>query len=233
MGSFLLMAPDPLEVEGLLEGFNQRGILWRPVQIGSLSCMSLPSIDMLLSTGGNGKSQFGVQAQYVIDRCPKAELLICAGTAGRLSDTLNIGDLVIGTATIEHDYKRRFSPKPVPQHDADVNRLAELVQVAGVTTFPFSVHVGLIASGDEDIVDPVRAAELRASTNALCVAWEGSGGARAARMSGIGFLELRAISDAADDDAARCFHDNAHGAMQNLVDFLLAWRAIGQPAARA
>jgi adenosylhomocysteine nucleosidase len=61
---------------------------------------------------------------------------------------VEIGDLVVATATVEHDYKERFNPESLPQHDADANGLGELIRVAGLTRFSFQVHFGLIASGD-------------------------------------------------------------------------------------
>jgi hypothetical protein len=39
--------------------------------------------------------------------------------------------------------------------------------------FPFRVHFGAIASGDEDIIDADRRVEVLVATRALCVAWEG------------------------------------------------------------
>jgi adenosylhomocysteine nucleosidase len=147
----------------------------------SLDCVLLPALEMLIAVGGNGKAQYGIQAQYLIDRCDGIELLVCAGAAGRLTDGLQIGDIVLGTATVEHDYKERFNPRPLPRYDASPGILSEFIRLAESMTFPFKVHFGVIASGDEDIVDPTRAAELRETTAALCVAWEGSGGARAAR----------------------------------------------------
>ena len=98
-------------------------------------------------------------------------------------------------------------------------------------TFPFNVHFGVIASGDEDIVDPTRAAELRETTNALCVAWEGSGGARAARLNDVGFIEMRGITDGADGDAARFFHENVKDVMFNAVELMVAWSITRQSAA--
>jgi adenosylhomocysteine nucleosidase len=101
-----------------------------------------------------------------------------------------------------------------------------LISLAGSTPFSFRVHSGAIASGDEDIVDPIRAAELREATDALCVAWEGSGGARAARLNGLGFIEVRGITDAADGDAARFFRDNITDVMFNVVELLVAWAVV-------
>src|SRR5207302_4504673 len=54
---------------------------------------------------------------------------------------------------------------------------------------------------------PARAAELQEATGALCVAWEGAGAARAARFSGLHFLEVRAITDGANHTAAVDFQD--------------------------
>ena len=149
------------------------------------------------------------------------------GAAGSLSDTLRIGDVVVASVTVEHDYKNRFNTKPLPCHDGDPRQLQRFTRAAAMTGSDFQVHFGTVASGDEDIVDAVRAAEVRAATGALCVAWEGSGGARAARLSGIGFCELRGISDMADGHAARDFHSNLRVVMSNVVHLLLAWHAAG------
>ena len=58
--------------------------------------------------------QFAVQAQYLIDRFPSVELVIGAGAAGSLAPELSIGDVVVGTETVEHDYRQR--PCQVEQH---------------------------------------------------------------------------------------------------------------------
>ena len=222
MASILVLAPDREEAAALVQGFVGRGIHHENVRIGTLDCTSLRPLDMLLAVGGIGKAQYGIQAQYLIDR-ERTDLLACVGAAGRLSEEVQIGDIVVGTATVEHDYKNRFTQQPSPRHDASPDVLREFVQLAKSTAFPFQVHFGAIASGDEDIVDPIRAAELRIATNALCVAWEGSGGARAARLNGIRFIEVRGITDAADSHAARFFHDNVSGVMFNVVELMLAW----------
>ena len=124
---------------------------------------------------------------------------------------------LFGTVTVEHGYKERFNPRPSPRYDARPDTLSEFIRLAESLAFPFKVHFGVIASGDEDIVDPARAAELRETTNALGVAWEGSGGARAARLNDIGCIEMRGITDGAYGDAARCFHDNLNDVMFNVV----------------
>jgi adenosylhomocysteine nucleosidase len=115
--------------------------------------------------------------------------------------------------------------------------LQEFRETVRTNTFRFGVHFGPIASGDEDIVDIVRAQELRAATDALCVAWEGSGGARAAGFNGLSFLEVRCITDGADSDAAVSFHENLVQVMPNVAELIIRWHArrrkVASPAQKA
>src|SRR5262249_20722267 len=91
----------------------------------------------------------------------------------------------------------------------------------------FSVHYGIVASGDEDIVTSDRATALREATGAIAVAWEGAGGARASLFNALPFVELRGVTDTANQEAAADFHANLRRVMANLATFILRWR---QPA---
>jgi adenosylhomocysteine nucleosidase len=224
MASLLVMAPQADEMEAVCRGLERRGAVTRTVHVGRLACVSVPALDMLVAPGGNGKAQFAVQAQHLLDHCPDAKLLLCVGAAGRLSSGVSVGDVVVGSCTIEHDYNERFVPEPLPCHECDTTAVGQLAQVAKTHQFPFRIHIGPIASGDEDIVDAGRAAEVFSATQALCVAWEGSGGARAARFSGVGFVEIRVITDAGDEEAAVAFHENLATVLPNAGELLVAWR---------
>jgi adenosylhomocysteine nucleosidase len=87
-------------------------------------------------------------------------------------------------------------------------------------THNYQVHIGAIASGDEDIIDPDRAGELFAKTSALAVAWEGAGAARASHFNKIPYLEIRAITDSADKNATEDFRKNIKLGMTHTADFL-------------
>ena len=226
----LIVAPQADEADALLQGFRQRGRPSHEVKVGKLSCFSVPSLDILVAVGGNGKAQFAVQTQHLLDHRPDVRLLCCVGAAGRLREGMSVGDVVVGTCTIEHDYTERFITEPLPCHSSDAAVLQQLEQVVATHAFPFRVHFGPIASGDEDIVDDRRRAEVFAATQALCVAWEGSGGARAARFSAVGFLEIRVITDGADENAAQSFHENLATALPNVSDLITAWSLGTQTA---
>src|SRR5215472_5087302 len=182
----------------------------------------IPDWRALVAPGGHGKTQFAVQAQYLIGQFPSVELVICAGAAGSLARELCVGDVVVGTETVEHDYRLLFATRPLPRfpgHGPSIDALHRLAH--GVSGF--RVVFDVIASGDEDVVVSERAQEIRDRTGAACVAWEGSGAARAALFNGIGSIEIRAVTDAADKEAPQRFDANLPIAMANLASLLRLW----------
>lgn len=227
MADTLIATPQVDELGPLLDGFHRLGHPSSDRQVGTMSCHAIPSLDLLVAVAGHGKAQFALQTQYVVDQTADVHSLICVGAAGRLTGNLTLGDLVVGTATVEHDYKLRFVPASAPCHEPSSALLDAFRETAGCHRFSFDVHFGRIASGDEDIVEPRRARELREATGALCVAWEGSGGARVARFNGLGFLEVRGVTDGADQDAASSFHENVARAMSNAAELLVCWKSSG------
>ena len=100
--------------------------------------------------------------------------MICAGAAGGLSSQLSVGDVVVGTETVEHDYRLLFASRPLPRFPGNRSSIDGLRHSAqGVSGFQVAFDV--IASGDEDVVTSERAQAIRDQTGAACVAWEGSG----------------------------------------------------------
>lgn len=85
----------------------------------------------------------------------------------------------------------------------------------------FRIHFGIVASGDEDVIERARAEELHNLTNALAVAWEGAGGARAARFMGIPYLEIRGLTDVADSDAPIVFDENLKIIMPRIASLVV------------
>ena len=172
-----------------------------------------------LAVGGHGKVQFGIQTQHFITNLADVSSVICLGAAGSLVESLNAGDLVVAEKTVEHDYTNRFgSEDKLPEffgHPEFLLRAKEICK-----EFPFKIHLGSVASGDEDIVDPHRASELYLKTKADAVAWEGAGGARASAFHKIPFMELRAITDNARHSVAESFAKNLQMCMHNASDFI-------------
>ena len=166
-----------------------------------------------------------MQTQHLLDKGGEWDLVVCAGAAGGLIDDLSVGDVVVATATVEHDYDNRFSARPLPQFQGAPAAIAGLRR-ASTPSHSFKVHFGPIASGDEDIVDPNRRRALQQATGALAVAWEGAGGARACAFNGVPFVEVRGVTDAADRNAPSDFEANLGLAMGNVAALIVNWMRL-------
>lgn len=225
MPETLIAVPHDIEAEALIEGFKREGCSCDSVQVGRLQAQYVSPLGLAVAVCGHGKAQFGIQAQHLIEHASRVKRLFCVGSAGRLDENLELGDVVVGAPTIEHDYKLRFVRKPLPRHRPDEVLLREFKATVQKHDFSFGVYFGPVASGDEDIVDPVRARELRISTEALCVAWEGSGGARAAQFNGLPFLEIRCLTDGADKKARSTFYESIEHAMPHAARLLIKWHS--------
>ena len=80
-----------------------------------------------------------------------------------------------------------------------------------------------MAGGDEDVIEVTRGAELRELHNALAVAWEGIGGARASAFSNVPYLEMRGATDTANHEAPVVFYVNLKIVMKNIAYLLYEW----------
>jgi adenosylhomocysteine nucleosidase len=215
---FLILAPLEKERRLLAETFGHLQAIESLTGM-RVSCGFIRAWHTLLASGGHGKTQFGIQTQYLLDRFPGVELVICAGAAGALDPELAVGDVVVGTATVEHDYRLLFATRPLPRFNGDSLTIDGLRRATRHVS-GFKVVFDVIASGDEDVVSSERALAIRTQTGAACVAWEGSGAARAASFNAIASVEIRAVTDAADKEAPLDFAAQLPIAMRNLAALL-------------
>ena len=213
----LAMVPTQRELDSLttsMKGYTGY------VQLGRVSVQEYFNGKLLVSLGGVGKAQMAAQSQYLIDRIPCLRLLICAGTAGALISKLYPGDLIVATSTIEHDFISGLVPAPQPEFFGDANAIAFLQSLKENSLVSFRVKFGSVASGDESVISSHRKESIYLSTRSYAVAFEGAGAARACEFSMIPFLELRAISDSADENAKIDFFSNIPLAMGNIGTIL-------------
>jgi adenosylhomocysteine nucleosidase len=220
----LIVFPLQEELDLFLASCRQKGLSWAQGQIGRLPVFQVPDLGTSLAKGGTGKAQFAVQTQHLLDAGPVWEMVICAGAAGALVDEIAIGDVVVATVTVEHDYRNQFSERPLPNFRGSRQALAALRAVR-MENVAYDIHFGPVASGDEDIMAAERRQQLNEQTGGLVAAWEGAGGARACAFSGLPFLEVRGVSDAADASAATAFEENLEKAMSHVADLITAWLA--------
>jgi adenosylhomocysteine nucleosidase len=130
--------------------------------------------------------------------------------------------VIIATSTLEHDYNTKFSPRPKPRFEGDKKSI-EQIKTLDLSDANFNIHFGVMAGGDEDVIEVTRGAELYKAHSALAVAWEGVGGARASAFSGVPYLEIRGATDTANHEAPVVFYVNLKIVMKNIAYLLVRW----------
>jgi len=224
MRHFFIISPIRQECDAIVRYCAAQGFKRDDSNIGQVPVVRVPDLHLTIARGGLGKVQFAVTTRYLLDMGPCPDAVICAGAAGGLVDDAAIGDVVIGTTAIEHDFRKKFGKRRPPAYAA-APQILEALRSIQPPAPPCNLHIGAIASGDEDIADPARRRAVHELTGALAVAWEGIGGARACAFSNMPFIEIRGITDAAGADAAdvpSAFKANLQLAMAHVSAVILA-----------
>ena len=165
---------------------------------------------------GIGKVAAAVTAQMLIDRFA-VEAIINTGMAGGLDPRLAVGDLVIGTAAVQHDFDLTafgHAPGYICGSDdthatafvADAGLVARALEAAGTVLPQGSKAItGVIASGDVFVSDDALREQIRCRFGAAAAEMEGAAIAQTADANGVPFLILRTISDLAGRQAEMSF----------------------------
>src|SRR5262245_743814 len=114
MQTVTLVLPMREEAQAFHSALSEFGHAPESRRVGRLDCCWYEALHLLVAVGGHGKTQFGVQTQHLLERVSPCDLLICAGASGSLDQRIGVGDLVIGTEIVEHDYTLRFDQRPLP-----------------------------------------------------------------------------------------------------------------------
>jgi adenosylhomocysteine nucleosidase len=214
----LLMFPLQSEITPFLGYFRELGYEISEHQSGEgNNFFRIPRLNAICAKGGHGKVQHALITQYFLNVIEGVSIVFTVGAGGGLSEDVSVFDLVVGSEILEHDYIEKFDLQArLPKFTSCIDIIKKTSEIS-ITDF--NIHLGIIASGDEDIIDEGRAAELYNETGALAVAWEGAGAARAAILKGIAFSEVRAITDNARDNVANDFSNNLPIAMRHAAEF--------------
>lgn len=177
---------------------------------------------------GIGKVNAALCTQIMIDNFD-IEAVINTGVAGGLNDKLNIGDIVISSDAVHHDFDTTKFGDPIgyisrmDMKDAFFKadtKLINLAEQAGKTMTDIKVFVGRIASGDQFISTKETKDKIKNDCDAYCVEMEGAAIAHACYINEIPFLIIRAISDNADDSSDISFEEFVNKAAQNAGNMI-------------
>ncbi len=167
----------------------------------------LRGLDAVVVQCGIGKVNAAMCTQILIS-CYGVTHVVNTGIAGSLLKDLDIGDLVISSDAIHHDFDLRFWGRPIGQvpgfavtaFPADEKMMAIALQAAEEVN-PGHCRTGRVASGDQFICSAEQKEKIVADTQGICAEMEGASIAHTAYRNGIPFVIIRAISDKADNSA--------------------------------
>lgn len=213
-GTFGIIGAMESEVARLRDALSQRetvecsGIIFHRGTLGRRR--------VALARCGVGKVNAARCAQILIDRFDVDDL-INTGIAGGVGAGLRIGDVVIGTELVQHDFDvsafgyargnlcdaaRRDAPTVFRSAPA----LIEALRAAAAALIdPARVKTGRIATGDRFVASAAEKRAIAEDFGAVAVEMEGGAVAQVAAAAGVPFVVLRAISDLADGSAHESF----------------------------
>ena len=177
---------------------------------------TLAGKDVVVVQSGIGKVAAAITAQILIDRFG-VDVLINTGMAGGLDARLQVKDLVVATAALQHDFDlTAFGHAPGYLFGEDDSKptlfstdpaLTERALTAAAKVLPqdSKAITGTVASGDVFVDDSTLKSSLRDDFGATAAEMEGAAVAQTAVANDVPFLVIRAISDLADGSASVSF----------------------------
>ncbi len=184
--------------------------------------------EVVLVEGGIGKVNASVCTTLLLDRF-NVKKLIFTGVAGGTNPSIDVGDVVISTELIEHDFNCvAFGMKPgeIPRMDTSIFKAdKELVKIAKKSALSLfskeNIYMGRIVSGDEFVAEPQKINWLRETFESECTEMEGAAVAHVCHLFKIPFVIIRSISDKANGDAKTDFHEFVKLAAKNSKNIIV------------
>ncbi len=176
----------------------------------------------MLVESGIGKVNSAVCTTILIEEF-KVDKIIFTGVAGAVSNELNIGDIVVSSELIEHDFdctafgmEAGVIPRMENSNFESDKTLVELAKKSGVKILGENkIKTGIIVSGDQFIADKNKIAWLEKTFDAKCTEMEGASVAHVCYLFKIPFVIIRSISDKADGSAHVDFKEFVYIAAEN------------------
>ena len=163
--------------------------------------------EVVLVEAGVGKVNAARTTQILLDNF-KVDAIINVGSAGSSNDELEIGDIVIGSRIVQHDFDITAFGHP-KGYISNVGQFVEsdkmLIQkmeetISKLQDIDFKIKIGTIASGDIFCTELKMKEKIRTKFDADAIEMEGAAIAQVCKLDNIPFLVIRSISDKPNGD---------------------------------
>lgn len=208
-GAIGIIGAMDIEISAILEAAE----IYETEEHGGVSFYqgSLSGVPCVVARCGVGKVNSALCVQSMIDFF-QPRLILNIGVAGGLGPDVHIGDVVIATACVQHDFD--VTPFGASLGEIDVpsgegctstvrfpcdKALSEKLAAGAKGLYSGTVHSGVVATGDRFVADPELGNWLYKTFDALACEMEGGSIAHACMANGIPCVVLRSISDNAND----------------------------------
>lgn len=176
---------------------------------------------------GMGKVNAGICAHTLINKfgCTK---IINTGVAGSLDNQLEIGDIVVSTDAVQHDFTVEaigFEKGEIPYtkrvgFPADENMRKEAVKAVKEAAPGVHVYEGRVCSGDQFISTREQKNEITSNYGGMCCEMEGGAVAQVCYLNNTPFVVIRAISDNEDGSSHVEYETFKAEAARNCADIV-------------
>ena len=157
---------------------------------------------VILVEAGVGKVNAARVTQILIDKF-EVKKIINIGSAASCNDKLEIGDIVIGSKLVQHDFDITAFNHPkgyisnIGQFiESDIELTKKLEKtITYLDNKDFNITIGTIATGDIFCTDINMKNKIRTKFNAEAIEMEGAAIAQVCKLDNIPFVIIRSISD--------------------------------------
>ena len=158
--------------------------------------------EIVLVNSGVGKVNAARTTQILIDNF-NIDAIINVGSAGSANDELDIGDIVIGSKLVQHDFDATAFGRPkgyisnlgqyVGSDDILIRKMENTI--SNMKDNNFKIKIGIIASGDIFCTELKMKEKIRSKFNADAIEMEGAAIAQVCKLDNVPFIIIRSISD--------------------------------------
>lgn len=209
MKHFVILCAMPPEAAP----FKQALADLQPGSLGAFPCWrgTFQQCDVSLVLCGIGKVHAAAAAQLVASELTPDAVFSC-GSAGSLDDSLEIGDVVVGASTLQHDYGFITPDAFIPfglhlqrhgkarEYTRSFAADASLLSAASAMQHETPrIVIGTILTGDQVIFSTAKRQALQQEFKALAVDMESAAIAQVCALYHVPCLSIRGISDHASE----------------------------------
>ena len=178
---------------------------------------------VILVKCGIGKVNGARTTQILTDKFP-LEYIINTGSAGGINNNLQIGDIVVGTKLVQHDFntiacgdERGYitGTGKFFESNNDLINKCKNIELENL-----KIHIGNIASGDIFLTEIKMKEKIKKEFDCDCVEMEGASIAQVCYLNKIPFIVIRSISDIPNGNNNIDFEKFIKKASQNCAKFV-------------